>query len=230
MTPLISHQDHYAVYKLYDTGLLETLTSIFYSSLYNSCDSSISGLHQTITQKELNNYRIARFNEINSIPNLKELLYLATYPALCSSIGPDLAIQNKLNLSIQLPHDSTSLLPKHVDSRSGDSPFQRVIWIPLCNSYGSNTIHIECPLTHEYLPINVDVGSFLVFDPNIPHGNVINNTPDTRVSVNIRVKNWFTPDNPLCPDRQFGIYYEDFVFTSSTLRAFDIHRRFLSQP
>ena len=60
-------------------------------------------------------------------------------------------------------------------------------------------------------------------DPNTNHGNVINETTKTRVSINIRIKNWFTPDlADEAPDRQFGVYYEDLCFSESTLRAFKI--------
>ena len=44
-------------------------------------------------------------------------------------LGPDLLIQTKLNLSIQMPGDTSSLLPAHSDTWSSDSPFQLNLWI-----------------------------------------------------------------------------------------------------
>ena len=37
----------------------------------------------------------------------------------------------KINLSIQIPHDTKSMLPMHSDIYAGESPFEVVIWIPL---------------------------------------------------------------------------------------------------
>ena len=45
--------------------------------------------------------------------------------------GNELAVQKKINLSIQLPNDSSSILPIHTDVWSGNSPFELVLWIPL---------------------------------------------------------------------------------------------------
>ena len=53
--------------------------------------------------------------------------------------------------------------------------------------------------------------------------NVENTTTKTRISINVRVKNWFSPDQASeAPDRQFGVYYEDLCFSESTLRSFDL--------
>ena len=44
-------------------------------------------------------------------------------------------MQQRINLSIQLPNDKSSLLPIHSDTWSGDSPFETVVWIPMVNCY-----------------------------------------------------------------------------------------------
>jgi hypothetical protein len=204
--------------------LLRELTNILEDTMPSGCQSA-SELHHYIEIKELNEYRLDVFRRINNVSNLKELVYKATYPTLCKIVGPDLAIQTNLNVSIQCPEDHSSLLAKHVDPRSGDSPFQYVLWIPLTDSYDSNAMHMQDPSDGCYKPLNISYGNFVIFNSNIPHGNILNKTNKTRVSVNIRVKNWFTPDNCAAPDRQFGIYYEDFVFTSATIEAFDLYKR-----
>ena len=37
----------------------------------------------------------------------------------------------KINLSIQIPNDTKSMLPMHSDIYAGESPFEVVVWIPL---------------------------------------------------------------------------------------------------
>ena len=73
-----------------------------------------------------------------------------------------------------------------------------------------------------YKPINLNYGEFLLFDPNTQHGNIENKTNKTRISINVRVKNWFSRWSNSAPDRQFGVYYEDLCFSESTIRAFEI--------
>ena len=42
-----------------------------------------------------------------------------------------LQCKEKINLSIQMPHDDKALLPVHSDVWSGCSPFEVVVWTPL---------------------------------------------------------------------------------------------------
>ena len=58
-------------------------------------------------------------------------------------LGSDLLIQTKLNLSIQMPGDKNSILKSHIDSQSGDSVFQLVVWVPLTNAYETNSMFIH---------------------------------------------------------------------------------------
>ena len=179
-------------------------------------------IHKEINPKELNELRIEAFRSINLIDNWKKKLLELISPEIYEILGLDLAIQKKLNISIQMPGDENSVLEKHTDFRTGDSPFQRVIWIPLTNSFDTNSMFMENELGN-YEPVKLNFGEFLIFDPNTKHGNVVNKTTKTRVSINIRIKNWFTPDlSDEAPDRQFGVYYEDLCFSESTLRTFKI--------
>ena len=41
--------------------------------------------------------------------------------------------------------------------------------------------------------MKIDFGKFLLFNQNIPHGNVANRTKETRWSLNCRFKGLFTP-------------------------------------
>ena len=50
-------------------------------------------------------------------------------------------MQKRLNLSIQIPNDSSSLLPIHSDVWSGDSPYEINLWVPLVNCY-QNKVYV----------------------------------------------------------------------------------------
>ena len=41
--------------------------------------------------------------------------------------------------------------------------------------------------------ININHGNFLLFNQSLPHGNVVNKTNETRISINCRFKGLFTP-------------------------------------
>ena len=182
---------------------------------------TLSSIHEIVLVKDINRLRLAIFNEINKVEDWSSLIYKSIIPRINYMLGHDLSIQSKLNLSIQMPNDETSILEEHLDFRSGDSPFQLVIWIALTNSYLDNSMFIKYNNLTEF--IEVKKGDILIFDPNIPHGNKINTTEHTRISMNVRIKNWFSPDmEDLVPDRQFGIYYKDLSFSSTTLNSFKL--------
>ena len=60
-------------------------------------------------------------------------------------VGNELAMQNKLNLSFQMPNDKNSQLPMHSDIYAGESPFQVVVWIPLVNASSTKSMFITSP-------------------------------------------------------------------------------------
>ena len=60
-------------------------------------------------------------------------------------------MQKRINLSIQLPNDSSSLLPLHSDIWSGDSPFEAVVWIPLVDCFKTKSMYILKQISTENL-------------------------------------------------------------------------------
>lgn len=63
------------------------------------------------------------------------------------------------------------------------------IWMPFTDAYGTNTIWTESKEgLEDFKPYEVKYGEFLIFDgANLMHGNKINETKDTRVSVDFRL-------------------------------------------
>ena len=149
-------------------------------------------------------------------------------------VGNELAMQLRVNLSIQLPQDNSSLLPIHADTWSGDSPFEVVVWIPLVDCYGTKSMYILPPeknnefdksftlqsgsssgdlyqsIANEVLWLEIKYGEVLLFNQSLPHGNIINKENETRWSMNCRFKSVFTPYG----DKKLGEFFEPI-----TLRA-----------
>ena len=151
-------------------------------------------------------------------------------------IGNELAMQKKLNLSIQLPKDSSSLLTIHADTWSGDSPFETVCWLPMVDctktmcmfilpayNYNffeqkysdlknKNSDELLKSLRDKLLWIEIKFGEVLVFNQNLPHGNVVNNENSSRWSFNCRFKSIFTPYK----DKKIGEFFEPITLKASS--------------
>ena len=70
-------------------------------------------------------------SQVNENKNFASNYYLAAKAGLDCLVGNELAMQKKLNISIQMPKDKESNLPMHSDIYAGESPFEVVVWIPL---------------------------------------------------------------------------------------------------
>ena len=169
----------------------------------------------------LNELRIKILQELNSDSYCSRILFNAFQPVISELFGSDVAVQKNIGLSIQCPSDSSSLLPIHSDVCSSDcSPFELVFWIPLTSCYATKSMFYlpfsECKNVEEYinLPqllgskspsdfsvkvkeklkfIELEPPSYAVFCHSLWHGNMTNEEVDTRVSINVRVKNLFSP-------------------------------------
>jgi len=208
----------------------------------------LSRLHNYITPRDINQVRLKSFSDLNRL-DLDNMLKDELFEPLCSLLGPDILIQTKMNISIQMPDDTTSLLRAHSDCNSGDSPFQLNLWIPLTKAYESNSMFIYNEESSERYYNNLvrnkfdvdyddpetiqrygkfmsmEVGEYLIFPPSLIHGNTINHTEATRISVNIRFKSIFSPDSPhSTEDRKNGVYYRGWTKSPQFRWASVIHR------
>ena len=129
-----------------------------------------------------------------------------------------------------MPYDKSSILDLHTDSLSGQSVFEVVSWTPLTDSYESNSMFIFNPelskkilndmpnfhqsgmkeLFEKYKKdaefVEVKYGEGLIFSPTLFHGNVLNETEKTRISINCRFKNIFSHEAKL-RERRLGSFY-----------------------
>ena len=92
-------------------------------------------IHKYVKLKDLNKFRLSIFNAINKRKIFKYHYYKIAKEYLDILVGNELAIQSRINLSIQFPNDNSSLLPLHADTWSGVSPYEVVVWLPLVDCY-----------------------------------------------------------------------------------------------
>jgi len=199
------------------------------------CDS-LDNTHECISSNELNDLRLEVINEINEQPWLRDAYYQIAKPYLDILVGNELAMQLRVNLSIQMPEDGSSLLPVHSDTWSGDSPFEVVVWLPLVDCYNTKSMYLLPPKAAENLSddfklhakgsseqlfnvikddvkwMKVNYGEVLIFSQIYPHGNRVNKEGETRWSMNCRFKGLFTPYK----DKKIGEFFEPITLRPVT--------------
>ncbi|MEO0489566.1 MAG: sporadic carbohydrate cluster 2OG-Fe(II) oxygenase, partial [Cyanobacteria bacterium J06659_2] len=94
---------------------------------------------------ELNPFRLRIIRGMNTLEKFRWMYFRVAQPYLEALVGNELAMQLRVNLSIQYPGDDSSLLPVHADTWSGDSPFEVVVWIPLVDCYGTKAMYLLPP-------------------------------------------------------------------------------------
>ena len=209
-------------------------------------ENKLQELHKNIPIKEINSLRINAFRELNKINDWENKYNGLGKDLISFFLGRDLAIQNKLNLSIQMPNDTSSVLDLHTDALSGESVFEIVLWVPLTKSFDSNAMYIFDPKTSKIMLsempknerigmkllyekfkgkanfINVEVGQGVIFSPTMFHGNVLNKTSSTRVSINCRFKNIFSHE-AASGERRLGSFYK--ILTTSEITKLGLSYR-----
>ncbi len=190
--------------------------------------SFLDNVHKKIKIKNLNDLRVKIMRRINNDKKFKKFIYEISKDLLNSLVGNELVMQKRVNLSIQFPNDKSSLLPVHSDTWSGLSPYEVVVWIPLVNCYNTKSMYILPPKENKFFMnkfsnlantdsqkifskikkkvvwLNLKFGQILIFNQQLPHGNVINKEKETRWSMNCRFKSIFSP----YADKKIGEFYE----------------------
>ncbi|EDZ60922.1 conserved hypothetical protein [Candidatus Pelagibacter sp. HTCC7211] len=188
----------------------------------------LNNFHKLIKINDLNNFRLSLIQEVNKDKNFRKEYYNVASPFLNEIVGNELVMQNRVNLSIQLPKDKSSLLDVHADTWSGDSPFESVVWLPLVNCFKTKSMFIlpaskykkitnllqssKFKNSSELFPkikndikwLKINYGQVLIFNQCLPHGNLVNEEKETRWSMNCRFKGIFTPYG----DKKLGEFFE----------------------
>ena len=97
------------------------------------------------TPDTLNDLRLKCIQALNEDPETRTRYYSLATRALDEIVGNELVMQKRINLSIQMPGDDSSLLPLHSDTWAGDSPYEVVLWVPLVDCYDTKAMFILPP-------------------------------------------------------------------------------------
>ncbi len=197
-------------------------------------DVWLNQIHERVPVSDLNAFRLEIISSINAEVDLRLRYFELAKPWLEPLAGNELAMQLRINLSIQMPRDDSSLLPVHADTWSGDSPYEVVVWVPMVDCFKTKSMYLLPPeaarrlrsefarragsssedlfqaIESEVVWLEVPYGQVLIFDQGLPHGNRVNEEPETRWSMNCRFKGVFTPYG----DKKIGEFFEPI-----TLRA-----------
>lgn len=204
-------------------------------------EDCLNQIHSRVGFDRLNDLRLAVINEMAKAAWFRPAYFRLAAKALSALVGNELAMQRRINLSIQLPGDDSSLLPVHADVWAGDSPFEVVLWVPLVDCRGTKSMFIlpppiEAPM-HARLAafetegpealykaiepdlawLEVPYGQVLIFSQNLMHGNRVNLEPETRWSMNCRFKGLFTP----YADKKLGEFFGPITLRPATRMGLD---------
>jgi len=209
-------------------------------ALPQDIDDFLNGFHTQVTVDQLNNVRLAVINGMNDKPWLRAAYFLLARSAIYAVVSNELAMQRRVNLSIQMPDDESSILPVHADVWSGDSPYEIVLWVPLVDCHDSKSMYLMPPgpdrdvqgnmgatfkgsseedlfaaIKGDVEWMNVPFGHVLMFSQTLMHGNRVNETAETRWSMNCRFKSLFSP----YADKRLGEFFEPVTMRAATEMA-----------
>ncbi|MDP6709259.1 MAG: hypothetical protein QF893_23215 [Alphaproteobacteria bacterium] len=199
-------------------------------------DAFLNGIHHQVTAEALNALRLAVINGINAPAWSRQAYFSLARRALECLVGNELAMQRRLNLSIQMPSDASALLAVHADVWDGDSPFEAVVWLPLVDSYRTKSMFLLSPeaerrheadfarfqdkstddlfraVEDDLVWLDVPYGSVLLFNQNLMHGNVVNAEAESRWSMNCRFKSLFSP----YAGKRLGEFFEPITIRAAS--------------
>ncbi len=203
----------------------------------NKNNNFLNNYHKYISLKKLNDERLGIIQSCSAKKDLRENFYKLVSKYLDSIVGNELVMQKKINLSIQLPKDNSSLLDLHADTWSGDSPFETVVWLPLVDCYKTKSMYILPKkkynkflnifeknkfkktteifnlIKKDIIWIDIKYGEVLIFNQCLPHGNVVNKENETRWSMNCRFKSIFSPYS----DKKLGEFFDPITLKPSSV-------------
>ena len=120
---------------------IKEIIKIFPDQKNKNEEEILNNIHKKIKVKNLNEFRLKIFNNVNMNEKFKMSYYNLSKEFLDQIVGNELVMQSRINLSIQMPKDTSSLLPIHADTWSGVSPFEVVVWLPLVDCYRTKTMY-----------------------------------------------------------------------------------------
>ncbi len=202
----------------------------------DAVDGFLNRIHETVDVGRLNDFRLEVIGAVAALPWARRAYFNLARRALETIVGNELAMQRRLNLSIQMPGDDSSLLHVHADVWDGDSPFETVAWLPLVDCYRTKSMFLLPPeagreieadfarfqgrsadtlfdeIGERVVWLDVPYGSVLLFSQNLMHGNRVNEEPESRWSMNCRFKSLFSP----YAGKRLGEFFEPISIRAAT--------------
>lgn len=201
----------------------------------------LNRVHEHVDASGLNALRLAVFNGLNAEAWFRPTHFALARRTLEALVGNELVMQRRVNLSIQVPGDASSLLPVHADVWDGDSPFEVVLWLPLVDCHDTKAMYLLAPgkdrpvqarlsdfrhqsaediyraIENDVTFIKITYGEAMVFSQTLIHGNRINKKDETRWSMNCRFKSVFSP----YADKKLGEFFEPITLRPATRLGLD---------
>jgi sporadic carbohydrate cluster 2OG-Fe(II) oxygenase len=201
-----------------------------------SNEETLNRVHEAVSVENLNQVRMSSINELRSRPWFRPGYFSLAKNALSQIVGNEIAMQRGVGLSVQLPNDTSSLLPIHADVWDGDSPFEIVLWTPLVSCFNTKSMYImplnldrvqqhgmarfqyEGPealfkaVENDVTFLNIKFGQVLLFSQTLMHGNRLNAETETRWSMNCRFKSVMSPYS----DKKLGEFFEPILLRPAT--------------
>jgi sporadic carbohydrate cluster 2OG-Fe(II) oxygenase len=200
----------------------------------NDPKAMLDGIHARVSPDELNGLRMHVISGLNAEPWLRPTYFRLARSTIETVVGNELCMQRRVNLSIQMPRDDSSLLATHSDVWSGDSPFEVVVWVPLVDVYRTKSMYLLPPQINGEIQdrmaslrsaeelyktiephlvwIDIPYGHVMVFNQTLMHGNRVNEEQTTRWSMNCRFKSILSP----YADKRFGEFFEPIMLRPAT--------------
>lgn len=209
--------------------IVETAAGLIEKALPDEDGVFLDNIHQIVPVDRLNEFRLGLYRAMNSHSWFRPTYFQLGRPILEALVGNELAMQNRINFSVQMPSERTSLLDIHADVFGGETPYQVVQWLPLVDVYKTKSMFIlprqksekiVANLTNfkkggmpeifeavkdDLIWLDIPFGQVLVFTPNVLHGNVLNDEQTTRWSLNCRFTGLMTPYG--AAEKSLGSYY-----------------------
>ena len=209
---------------------------------------NLEKFHELYKIEELNNLRVRLYDKINSNKEFNKKIFDSSFKHVELMVGSELCNGN-LNLSIQYPNDESSVLSMHTDFFSGESIFQVNLWIPFVNVKKTSSMFIINPensidllkkikkskkftINNIFKKNKKDIkwldmkfGEGMLFSPNCLHGNVMNIEKNTRWSINVRLKNLYSPYSKIQEnEKKVGSFYN--LYTPKIITQFNLKHSF----
>jgi sporadic carbohydrate cluster 2OG-Fe(II) oxygenase len=189
----------------------------------------------------LNELRLNVIDALTGAPWFREAYFACGRALLETLAGNELAMQRGIGFSIQLPNDTSSVLPLHSDAWSEDSPFEVVLWIALVDVKATQSMFILTrerdaawrERMHEFRDrsagelfsalegdveyLTIPYGDVLCFTHTLMHGNRVNLEPAARWSLNVRFKGLFTPYS----DKKLGDFFDPITLRPASRIGID---------